>query len=266
MGIPAVGAAHEEAIRFTQNDFDAFARLSGDDNPIHVDPDFAAGTQFGATVAHGMMLFGAMSAAVTRWLNEPVTIHVQDLMFPAPTFAGADHHIHLEVRQRQPGLVVGQRIVTGDGTETAIGEMLAAEDEVPVDPTPPTATGPDEYKGFRLGMTAAALRSFLPAEVEEFGVLVDERHPSTEVPPALLGGTVSHLLGVELPGPGANWLKQRYQFLRPVLVGEAVRTEVAMVRFRPEKHLVDLSVHAVVGYSPVICGRTLVHTQDVEPR
>jgi len=34
-------------------DFDRFARLTGDDNPIHCDPVFAATTHFGATVAHG---------------------------------------------------------------------------------------------------------------------------------------------------------------------------------------------------------------------
>ena len=36
-----------------QTDFDRFARLSHDDNPIHCDPDFAAKSHFGATVATG---------------------------------------------------------------------------------------------------------------------------------------------------------------------------------------------------------------------
>ena len=40
--------------RFSQADFDRFARLSGDDNPIHVDPRFAARTRFGRTVAHAL--------------------------------------------------------------------------------------------------------------------------------------------------------------------------------------------------------------------
>ena len=41
----------------TQQDFDLFAKLSGDSNPIHVDPEFSARTRFGKTVSHGMLLF-----------------------------------------------------------------------------------------------------------------------------------------------------------------------------------------------------------------
>jgi acyl dehydratase len=49
-----------------QTDFDRFARLSHDDNPIHCDPDFAAKSHFGATVAHGMMLYSCICKALTE--------------------------------------------------------------------------------------------------------------------------------------------------------------------------------------------------------
>jgi len=48
----------------TQADFDAFAAVSGDDNPIHVDPEFSAHTRFGRTVAHGMLLYSRLWAMV----------------------------------------------------------------------------------------------------------------------------------------------------------------------------------------------------------
>ena len=59
-----------ESIRrtFSQSDFDRFAALSGDDNPIHVDPEFAARSKFGRTVAHGMFLYGN----VCRLLGTPL--------------------------------------------------------------------------------------------------------------------------------------------------------------------------------------------------
>jgi phosphate acetyltransferase/phosphate butyryltransferase len=42
----------------------AYADISGDRNPIHLDPAFAAGTQFGGIVAHGMVLYGFMCDAM----------------------------------------------------------------------------------------------------------------------------------------------------------------------------------------------------------
>jgi acyl-CoA synthetase (AMP-forming)/AMP-acid ligase II len=53
---------HQETFKrsFTQEDFDRFADLSGDNNPIHVDPEFSAHTHFGRTVAHGMLLYSTI--------------------------------------------------------------------------------------------------------------------------------------------------------------------------------------------------------------
>lgn len=38
-----------------QEDIDLYAQLSGDDNPIHVDAEVAARSQFGGRIAHGML-------------------------------------------------------------------------------------------------------------------------------------------------------------------------------------------------------------------
>ena len=58
----------------TQEKIDAYARASGDFNPIHVDPAFAAGTFFGGTIAHGMLLLAYISEVLTAafgraWLS-----------------------------------------------------------------------------------------------------------------------------------------------------------------------------------------------------
>lgn len=71
----------------TQAEFELFARISGDDNPIHVDPAFSARTRFGRTVAHGMMLYSLVWGHLRRVLG-PVEERGQSLMFPAPSFAG----------------------------------------------------------------------------------------------------------------------------------------------------------------------------------
>ncbi|GLV52286.1 acid--CoA ligase [Thermobispora bispora] len=76
-----------EEFTVTQKDFDRFAALSGDDNPIHVDPEYAKTTRFGGTVAHGMLIFTLIRAAVRRH-HPGAELTEQFLKFPAPTPAG----------------------------------------------------------------------------------------------------------------------------------------------------------------------------------
>jgi acyl dehydratase len=71
----------------TQADFDAFAELSGDDNPIHVDPAFSGETRFGRTVSHGMLLTTVLRGLVDQLVPGGRQVG-QKLMFPSPTFAG----------------------------------------------------------------------------------------------------------------------------------------------------------------------------------
>ena len=72
-------------LELTQADFDAFASLSGDDNPIHVDPVFSAKTRFGRTVSHGMLLSTILRGLLDELVPGSTQVS-QTLMFPAPTF------------------------------------------------------------------------------------------------------------------------------------------------------------------------------------
>lgn len=74
-------------LSLTQAEFDLFALLSGDDNPIHVDPAFAARTRFGRTVAHGLHLCSILRGLAGR-LRPGAGLAGQDVRFPAPTYAG----------------------------------------------------------------------------------------------------------------------------------------------------------------------------------
>lgn len=79
----------------TQAEFDAFARVSGDDNPIHVDPDFSARTRFGRTVSHGMLIYSRLWAMLCA--AHPGARHVfQDMMFPNPAYAGEPLVLRIE--------------------------------------------------------------------------------------------------------------------------------------------------------------------------
>lgn len=68
----------------TLDAFRAFARLSGDDNPIHTDPDYAATHPFGRPVCHGMLIHARLWA-----LGQGAGLGgaVVQLMFPNPAYA-----------------------------------------------------------------------------------------------------------------------------------------------------------------------------------
>jgi len=58
----------------TQAKIDAYARAGGDNNPLHTDPEFAAKTQFGGAIAHGMLVLAYLSQMMTAafgqaWLS-----------------------------------------------------------------------------------------------------------------------------------------------------------------------------------------------------
>lgn len=63
---PAVGDALASiSKRVTQEQLVAYANASGDHNPLHLDPEFAAKTQFGGTIAHGMLILAFVSEMLT---------------------------------------------------------------------------------------------------------------------------------------------------------------------------------------------------------
>ncbi len=96
MALPEPGTVVVRHRVFTQDDFDRFAALSGDRNPIHVDPGYAAVTRFGRTVAHGMLLYSAICGVVADAFPGGVQ-QDQSLVFPAPTYAGEQMTIRVTV-------------------------------------------------------------------------------------------------------------------------------------------------------------------------
>jgi 3-hydroxybutyryl-CoA dehydratase len=53
-------------VEITQAGIDAYAEVAGDFNPIHVDPEYAAQTPFGGTVAHGFYVLSFGSVLLGR--------------------------------------------------------------------------------------------------------------------------------------------------------------------------------------------------------
>jgi len=73
----------------TAADIANYAGVSGDMNPLHLDDEFGASTQFGSRIAHGMLSAGYISTILGTRLPGPGAIYVsQTLQFRAPVRIG----------------------------------------------------------------------------------------------------------------------------------------------------------------------------------
>jgi acyl dehydratase len=73
----------------TAEDVSAFARLSGDCNPLHTDASYAAQTEFGRRLVHGMFLASLFSRLVGMHLPGRRCLYLsQSLDFAQPVFIG----------------------------------------------------------------------------------------------------------------------------------------------------------------------------------
>ncbi|MGD9783409.1 MAG: MaoC family dehydratase [Hyphomicrobiaceae bacterium] len=73
----------------SEADIVAFAEVSGDRNPVHLDAAYAAGTMFKERIAHGMLSAAYISAVFGMQLPGPGAIYMsQSLAFKAPVKIG----------------------------------------------------------------------------------------------------------------------------------------------------------------------------------
>ncbi len=54
-----------------QSQINLYAQMSGDFNPIHIDPAFAKQSQFKGTIAHGMLIIGYLSEMMLINFGQP---------------------------------------------------------------------------------------------------------------------------------------------------------------------------------------------------
>ena len=87
----ALQAGQEASISrtVTEQDIVAFAEITGDKNPVHLDAAYAAKTMFKQRIAHGMLTAGYISAVLGMELPGPGAIYVsQTLNFKGPVKIG----------------------------------------------------------------------------------------------------------------------------------------------------------------------------------
>ncbi|WP_317203849.1 MaoC family dehydratase [Janthinobacterium sp.] len=82
----------------TEADIVLFAGVSGDNNAIHINEEFARTTPFQGRIAHGMLTASVISAAVANKLPGPGAVYMnQNLSFRAPVRPGDTVHATVTV-------------------------------------------------------------------------------------------------------------------------------------------------------------------------
>jgi 3-hydroxybutyryl-CoA dehydratase len=84
-----VGQEASLATTVKESDIAAFAEVSGDKNPVHLDASYAATTMFKERIAHGMLSAAYISAVFGMKLPGPGSVYIsQSLAFKAPVKIG----------------------------------------------------------------------------------------------------------------------------------------------------------------------------------
>jgi 3-hydroxybutyryl-CoA dehydratase len=115
------GMAATFAKTVTEADIQAYAGLSGDFNPVHMNEEFASTTMFKGRIAHGMLSAAFISTVLGMRLPGPGCIYVsQALKFKAPVRIGDTVTARVEVT----GTVPEKKFVTLKTTCSIAGKVV----------------------------------------------------------------------------------------------------------------------------------------------
>ncbi len=101
----------------TEAEISAFAGVSGDFNPIHVNAAYAATTEFGQRIAHGLLVLSIASGLATGlgFMGDKVKAFLAlDLKFRAPVFIGDTVQVRMTVERTRASRALDGGIVGFD--------------------------------------------------------------------------------------------------------------------------------------------------------
>ena len=99
------GKTASAVLTITAGDIDAFAALTGDSNPLHMDAEFAQERGFNRRVVHGMLLCGYVSRVFGMELpGQRCLIHSVRANFAAPAYEGDTIEVTVTITQESQDL------------------------------------------------------------------------------------------------------------------------------------------------------------------
>lgn len=110
----------------SDEDITTFAKISGDENPVHVNDAYAKGTMFGGRIAHGILVTGLISAVLGTMLPGPGAIYMsQQLRFLAPVRPGDEATARAKVTEwdsEKGRITLLTEVTNQDGVTVITGE------------------------------------------------------------------------------------------------------------------------------------------------
>lgn len=98
---PVVGSHAKLTHSFNEISVFTYSQLCGDNNPIHLDAEFAKTTKFGRPIVHGMLISSLFSTLFGRSISSSVYVD-QSLQFKAPVFVGSAVTAEILVTKVEP--------------------------------------------------------------------------------------------------------------------------------------------------------------------
>jgi acyl dehydratase len=112
---------------FSQQDVADFARVTGDNNPVHLDEDFASKTIFKTRIIHGMLGACVFSKVFGTLFPGDGTIYLsQSVNFLKPMYVDVIYEAHFEVMEilEKNRARISTSILTNEGKKVVVGEAL----------------------------------------------------------------------------------------------------------------------------------------------
>ena len=127
-------AVHRYAFRFSQADVIDFARVTGDNNPLHLDAEFAANTPFKRPIIHGMLGASVFTKILGTEFPGYGSVYLgQTLEFLRPMFVDTDYEAVFTVRSinrdKHMADILGELrdVLTGKVTTRGVATLMHRE-------------------------------------------------------------------------------------------------------------------------------------------
>ncbi|MCS7175097.1 MaoC family dehydratase [Pseudothermotoga sp.] len=121
-----VNQEYETMFMVTEEMVKAFAEITGDKNPIHLDDEYAKNTRFGRKICHGMLVASLISKVLGMDFPGPGTILVrQQLTYRAPVFVGEAVKVHVRViekKEEKKRAILQTNVLKMDGSTAIEGQ------------------------------------------------------------------------------------------------------------------------------------------------